>query len=123
MPAPDSAPSALHTVALPTVRSTVEREHHAGLYGGVQLTGHIIEQASPTTSSPRRSSRWRAALFRNHVLAVAVLHEQQQISEAQIGDDLPVGNEMVQPFAVVVVEIGGVLREYVKISHVSIIRR
>ena len=82
-------------------------EHHAGLHGGVQLTGHIIGHGvSHHIITAQGHHGGGAALFRNHVLAVAVLHEQQQISEAQIGDDLPVGNEMVQPFAVVVVEIG-----------------
>ena len=73
----------------------------------VQLTGHIIGHGvSHHIITAQGHHGGGAALLRNHVLARRVLHEQQQIGEAQIGDDLPVGNEMVQPFAVVVVEIG-----------------
>ena len=45
-------------------------------------------------------------MFGHHVFAVTVLYQQQQVGKAQIGDHLPIGNEMMQPLAVLVVEVG-----------------
>ena len=42
----------------------------------------------------------------HHVFAIAILYQQQQIGKAQIGDHLPIGDKMMQPLAVLVVEVG-----------------
>ena len=34
------------------------------------------------------------------------MYQQQQIGKAQIGDHLPIGDKMMQPLAVLVVEVG-----------------
>ncbi len=44
-------------------------------------------------------------MFGDDETAVAFLQHEQQVREAQVGDDLPIGDEMMQPFTVGIVEI------------------
>ncbi len=82
-------------------------EHHAGEHGGVQFADHVVRHdVSHHVFRPQRHNGGWTALLGHHVFAIAILYQQQQIGKAQIGDHLPIGDKMMQPLAVLVVEVG-----------------
>ena len=82
-------------------------EHHAGEHGGVQFADHVVRHdvSHHVFRTQRHNGGW-TALLGHHVFAIAILYQQQQIGKAQIGDHLPIGDKMMQPLAVLVVEVG-----------------
>ena len=82
-------------------------EHHAGEHGGVQFADHVVRHdVSHHVFRPQRHNGGWTALLGHHVFAIAILYQQQQIGKAQIGNHLPIGDKMMQPLAVLVVEVG-----------------
>ena len=92
-------------VALPTVLSR-GAEHHAGEHGGVNSRCMSSGMTFHHVFRPQRHNGGWTALLSHHVFAIAILYQQQQIGKAQIGDHLPIGDKMMQPLAVLVVEVG-----------------
>ena len=71
-----------------------------------ELLGELgVHRASHKVVDTQAHHRGGPALFGDDETAVAFLQHEQQVREAQVGDDLPIGDEMMQPFTVGIVEI------------------
>ena len=81
-------------------------EHRFGAHGGIEFAGHIRGHfVADHIVGPQTHHRGRSALLGYDVLPIAVLQNQQQIRKTQVCDYLPVSHQMMQPFAIFVIEI------------------
>ena len=99
-------------------------EHRFGSHRGIQFSAHfLLDNVADHIVGPQAHHRGWTTLFGNNVFALAILQNEQQISKTQVGDHLPVGDQMMQPFTIFVIEIGdGVVKICEKSAMRSIIR-
>ena len=82
-------------------------EHRFGSHRGIQFSAHfLLDNVANHIVGPQAHHRGWTTLFGNNVFALAILQNEQQISKTQVGDHLPVGDQMMQPFTIFVIEIG-----------------
>ena len=83
-------------------------EHRFGSHRGIQFSAHfLLDNVADHIVGPQAHHRGWTTLFGNNVFALAILQNEQQISKTQVGDHLPVGDQMMQPFTIFVIESDG----------------
>ena len=82
-------------------------EHRLGSHRGIQFSAHLLLNniTNDVIGSQAHHRGW-TTLLGDNVFALSILQNEQQVGKTQVGNHLPVGDQMMQPFTIFVIEIG-----------------